>query len=282
MPPTSGTEIVELDTGVYARLQPGLTNGGIIIGDNGVLIIDSLRMPSFARDLIDDVRHITNKPIQYVIDTHAHWDHSWGNEEFPDATIIGHDNCYREMVDVEWNTQWRDKVIAAGDPWSEEAHLVKITPPTQTFETSMRLHFGGREIELRYLGRAHTSGDTFIYLPTEKILFTGDVAQDGGIPYFGDSYPNEWPNTDDLMVEIPAERFVSGHGPIGGHDALIEARDFIHLFIDSLKSAIQEDRNERSTRESIIATLTPQFSEWRGFDRLEEHIPDLYGKLKHE
>ena len=105
MTTTPGTELIELETGVFARLHEGLTNAGIIVGDDGVLVIDSLRVPSFARDLILDVRHITDKPIQYVVDTHSHWDHSWGNEEFPEATIIGHDNCYREMVDVEWNRQ---------------------------------------------------------------------------------------------------------------------------------------------------------------------------------
>ena len=165
MTTTPGTELIELETGVFARLHEGLTNAGIIVGDDGVLVIDSLRVPSFARDLIRDVRHITDKPIQYVVDTHSHWDHSWGNEEFPEATIIGHDNCYREMVDVEWNSKWRESVVSSGDPWSEEAGLVTITPPNLTFETSMRLYFGGRELHLKYLGRAHTGGDTHIHLP---------------------------------------------------------------------------------------------------------------------
>ena len=97
---TPGTEIIELETGVYARLHEGLTNAGIIVGDDSVLVIDSLRVPSFARDLIQDVKKITEKPIEFVIDTHSHWDHSWGNEEFPEATIIGHKNCYAEMIDV--------------------------------------------------------------------------------------------------------------------------------------------------------------------------------------
>ena len=161
---TPGTEIIELETGVFARLHEGLTNAGIIVGDDSVLIIDSLRVPSFARDLIKDVKDITDKPIQFVIDTHSHWDHSWGNEEFPDATIIGHKNCYAEMIDVEWNEQWRKKVTSSNDPWSEEGNIVNITPPNMTFETSMQLYFGGRELDLKYFGSAHTSGDIYICL----------------------------------------------------------------------------------------------------------------------
>ena len=279
MTTTPGTELIELETGVFARLHEGLTNAGIIVGDDGVLVIDSLRVPSFARDLIRDVGHITDKPIQYLVDTHSHWDHSWGNEEFPDATIIGHENCYREMVDVEWNREWREKVVSSGDPWSEEAGLVAITPPNLTFETSMRLYFGGRELHLKYLGRAHTGGDTHIHLPDDGIVFCGDVAQDGGVPYLGDCYPEEWPDTDDRLVELPIERFVSGHGPVGAHSALVEARDFIHDLFGNLHAAIGDGRDEQDAASSTVAALTPRYGGWRGFERLEEALPEVYGKL---
>ena len=277
---TPGTEIIELETGVFARLHEGLTNAGIIVGDDSVLIIDSLRVPSFARDLIKDVKDITDKPIQFVIDTHSHWDHSWGNEEFPDATIIGHKNCYAEMIDVEWNEQWRKKVTSSNDPWSEEGNIVNITPPNMTFETSMQLYFGGRELDLKYFGRAHTSGDIYIHLPKEKIVFTGDVAQDGGVPYLGDCYPVDWPDTDNKLAALPIERFMSGHGPIGDHKALEGARDFIHNLVDSVKSAIADGQNSVQASESGIAQLTPEYGNWRSFDRIGENLTSVYEKLK--
>ena len=277
---TPGTEIIELETGVFARLHEGLTNAGIIVGDDSVLIIDSLRVPSFARDLIKDVKDITDKPIKFVIDTHSHWDHSWGNEEFPDATIIGHKNCYAEMIDVEWNEQWRKKVTSSNDPWSEEGNIVNITPPNMTFETSMQLYFGGRELDLKYFGRAHTSGDIYIHLPKEKIVFTGDVAQDGGVPYLGDCYPVDWPDTDNKLAALPIERFMSGHGPIGDHKALEGARDFIHNLVDSVKSAIADGQNAVQASESVITQLTPEYGNWRSFDRIGENLTSVYEKLK--
>jgi glyoxylase-like metal-dependent hydrolase (beta-lactamase superfamily II) len=280
MTTTAGTKIIELDNGVYARLHEGLTNAGIIVGDSGVMVIDSLRVPSFARELIQDVRHITDKPIEYLVDTHSHWDHSWGNEEFPEATIIGHDNCYAEMVDVEAQNQWRDKIIAANAPWSEEASLVNITPPNLTFESSMRLFFGGREILLKHPGRAHTGGDIVIHLPDEKLVFTGDIAPDGGVPYLGDSYPAEWPDTDDRIVELPVERFVSGHGPVGDHAALSVARDFIHELVGQMKTAIRDGQDAKTATASVIGALTPDFGGWRSFERLGETLPVVYGKLK--
>ena len=277
---TPGTEIVELEAGVYARLHEGLTNAGIIIGDDSVLVIDSLRVPSFARDLIQDVKTITEKPIGFVIDTHSHWDHSWGNEEFPEATIIGHKNCYAEMIDMEWNEEWRKKVVSSNDPWSEEGNLVNITPPNMTFETSMQLYFGGREIYLKYFGRAHTSGDIYIHLPKEKIVFTGDVAQDGGVPYLGDCYPADWPETDNQLASLPIERFMSGHGPIGDHNALVEAKDFIHTLVDSLKHAIADGQDSLEASKYVINEMSPKYGDWRSFDRIGENLPSVYDKLK--
>ena len=272
-------EIVELDTGVYARLHEGLTNSGIIIGDDSVLVIDSLRMPSFARSLMEDVRKLTDKPVKYVIDTHSHWDHSWGNQEFPEAAIIGHENCYSEMIDVEWNQEWKNKILSSGDPWSDEANVVTITPPEITYQDSMRIYFGGREIILKYLGKAHTSGDTFIHLPKERIVFTGDVAQDGGVPYLGDSYPDEWLDTDDRMAELPVDRFVSGHGPVGDINALKTARDFIHSLVGSMKSAIADGKDSKTASDSVLTELQGQYGNWRSFDRLGESLPDVYHKL---
>ena len=277
---TPGTEIVELEAGVYARLHEGLTNAGIIIGDDSVLVIDSLRVPSFARDLIQDVKTITEKPIEFVIDTHSHWDHSWGNEEFPEATIIGHKNCYAEMIDVEANEQWRKKVVSSNDPWSEEGNLVNITPPNMTFETSMQLYFGGRELDLKYFGRAHTSGDIYIHLPKEKIVFTGDVAQDGGVPYLGDCYPADWPETDNQLASLPIERFMSGHGPIGDHNALVEAKDFIHTLVDSVKHAIADGQDSLQASKYVINEMSPKYGDWRSFDRIDENLPSVYDKLK--
>ena len=276
---TPGTEIVELADGMYARLHENLTNAGIIIGDEGVMIIDSLRMPSFARDLKDDVKLITDKPIKYVLDTHAHWDHSWGNEEFPDSTIIGHKNCYLEMTDPDWNSEWRSKITSSNDPWSSEADLVNITPPNLTFETSMSIYIGGRELEILHLGKAHTSGDIFIHVPSEKLVFTGDVIQKERVPYLGDSYPNDWLDTDDRVSELPINKFVSGHGDIGNHEDLMEARAFIHTLVGETKNTIKDGKGKDEAQNQVIDSMTSRFSNWVGFDTMDEKFGDVYTKL---
>jgi glyoxylase-like metal-dependent hydrolase (beta-lactamase superfamily II) len=279
MSSTAAAEIVELTTGVYARLHEGLTNAGIIVGDDGVLVIDSLRVPSFARDLIADVRRLSDKPIRYVIDTHSHFDHSWGNEEFPEGTIIGHANCRAEMLDAERVERWRVGVVAQEMPWSEEAKSVVVTPPQVTFDTSMQLHFGRHRLELHYFGRAHTSGDLFIHLPEDGLVFTGDVAQDGGVPFMLDGYVEDWAETDGRLLELDAARFVSGHGPVGERPALLEAREFIMAMVEGTRGALIEGQDETTARDGVTAALEERFGGWRTFERVPASVVHAYRQM---
>lgn len=273
---TPGTELVELASGVFARLHEGLTNAGIIVGDEGVLVIDSLRVPSFARDLISDVRRLTSKPVRYVVDTHSHWDHSWGNQEFGDSLIIGHTTCRTEMLDLDRVAWSRRRAAGADAPWASEVEAVRVTPPQLTFNTTMRLHFGDREIALRYLGRAHTGGDTFVHLPAERLLFTGDVAQNRGVPFMFDGFVQEWVETDRRVLDLPVERFVSGHGPIGDQSALVEARDFMAEFAIATAHALSEGRDEATAAREVTSALRPRFGGWRGFERVEDSAGYAY------
>jgi glyoxylase-like metal-dependent hydrolase (beta-lactamase superfamily II) len=277
---TGDTQIVELATGVYARLHEGLTNGGIIVGDEGVLLVDSLRVPSFARRLIEDVRKLTDKPIRYVIDTHSHWDHSWGNEEFPDSTIIGHANCRAEMLDLEAREWWMNRVVSSGESWSEEAKTVNVTPPNLTFDEKMSLYFAGRRIDLLYLGRAHTSGDVFIHLPDDRLLFTGDVAQDGGVPFMLDGYLEDWVGTDTRLAELDCERFMAGHGPIGEPPALLEARDFIATLVEGTRAAIADGQDRAAAAARVTASMSERFGGWRGFERVQDSVAYAYDQIR--
>ncbi|MBM4410826.1 MAG: MBL fold metallo-hydrolase [Chloroflexi bacterium] len=271
------TEIVEVARGVYARLHDGLTNAGIIVGDDSVLVIDSLRVPSFARELRADVRRITDKPVRYLVDTHGHWDHAFGNEEFTDAIIVGHVNCRRELE--EYGEAWRDGVVARNNQWSDEIKTVRITPPDLTFDQRLELHFGGRRVDLVYLGRAHTSGDIFIHLPEDRLLFTGDVAQDGGVPYMLDGHMRDWVETDTRLLNLPFERFVSGHGPIGTKPALVEARDFMAALVSNAEGALRDGQDVPQATVTVRDALKGRFGDWRGFERLGDGVARLRGQM---
>ena len=273
-------EIIELNNGIYARIVEGLTNSGIIVGNSEILVIDSLRVPSHARDLIKDVKSISNKPIKYLIDTHSHWDHSWGNEEFIDTIIIGHENCYKEMTDENWNNKWKEKILNANDPWSKEAQLVNITPPNLTFSNQMNLHFEDKQIILKYFGKAHTSGDIFIHLVNENILFTGDVTQNKGIPFFGDSYPTDWLDTASGIINVKPSIFVGGHGPIGNYQDMIESKTFVDEIInESIKLKSFSNKKDENLVKDLSTKLKNKYQEWRKIDTVESSVLDILSRL---
>ena len=143
----------------------------------------------------------------------------------------------------------------------------------------MSLYIGGRQIELIYFGKAHTSGDIFINIPKEKILFTGDVIQRRKIPYLGDCYPADWPHTNDKISKLPVDIFVSGHGDNGNHNDLLEAKTFINDLVNYSKNALDEGRNIKQATEIVIKTLSDRYENWTGFESLDEQIPDLIMKL---
>lgn len=271
------TEIVELADGVFARLHDGLTNAGIIIGDDGVLVIDSLRVPSFARELRADVRRLTDQPVRYLVDTHGHWDHAFGNEVFADVTIVGHVNCRRELEEL--GEAWRRGVVARNTEWSAEVQAVRITPPDLTFDGRLTFRFGGRRIDLVYLGRAHTSGDIFIHLPDDDLLFTGDVAQDGGVPFMMDGHMRDWVETDTRILDLPFERFVSGHGPVGGRAAMIEARDFIADLVAASEAAFRDGQDVAQATHRVTRALEGRYGGWRGFARVGDGVARLHGQI---
>ena len=235
--------------GVYAAIPNGtvnvVSNSTIIINDNDVVVVDAHATPAAARALIDDIKTLTPKPVSYLIDTHYHWDHAHGNQAFIPigAQIIGHEyvrqmlltntlesRSYRSFVDpVPGQIEnIRKQLAAEADPakkaaieqrlavqvaYNDALKEITPTPPTMTYQTRMSMFRGSREIQLLFLGRGHTGGDTVVYLPKEKIVATGDLVV-GSLPFMfmGDGFVNEWPDTMEKILQIDFDTIIPGHG----------------------------------------------------------------------
>ncbi len=146
----------------------------------------------------------------------------------------------------------------------------------------MSLYFGGRQIDLMYLGKAHTSGDIFINIPSEYLLFTGDVAQNKGVPFMGDGYPVEWPETDAKILEIGADVYMGGHGSIGDRDSLKSDKEFIDIIVGEFKNKISDGQDLETASSSVYEYLRKDFSGWRSFDKLEDSMGYIYTKIKND
>lgn len=247
-PQPSAHRFERIADGVYAAMGTGAINTGsnsvVIVNDEDVVIVDSHVTPAAARALVDDIRTLTPKPVKYVIDTHYHWDHAHGNQVFgPDVQIVGHEfvrqmltgnvldqRTYRSFTDPlpAQLENLRKQAAAEPDPArrkaletrvaAQEAYLtalkeIRPTPPNVTYQSRMTLVRGGREIQLHFLGRGHTGGDTVVYLPRERVIATGDlVVGTFQFMYMGDAFVNEWPDTVEKLLQLDFETVIPGHG----------------------------------------------------------------------
>jgi glyoxylase-like metal-dependent hydrolase (beta-lactamase superfamily II) len=240
----------------YATASGTMTvgaNSPIIVTNDEALVIDSEITPAAARALVADLKAVTSKPVRYVVDSHYHYDHAFGNQVFgPEVQIIGHENTrkrllgntmeqytYRNSIDPvparvaalrtriaeEKDPEQRallERQVANSLAYLEQVKEIKVTPPNLTFKNTMMLHLGGREIQLLYLGRGHTDTDVVVFLPRERIVATGDLME-SQVSYMGDSYPDEWPATLDKLRALDFDTVMPGHGVVFKGKTKIEA-----------------------------------------------------------
>jgi cyclase len=246
-PVTQGkvTRFEKIAEGVYYATGAGGGNSPVIIGDRDVLVVDTNTTPASARAFLDDLKLITTKPVRYAVNTHYHYDHTDGNQVYRanNTDIIAHeyvkyamenyDILHREpyvtsqvvngqrriettkrQLAEEKDQQKRTTLtaqLAAAEKAFADLDEIRITPPNITYKDQKDLDLGGRHVQLLFLGRGHTDGDTFVYLPTERIICTGDMLESGP-SYMGDGQFEEWSVALDNFKKLDFDVVLPGHG----------------------------------------------------------------------
>ena len=207
--------LTELADGVFVYTITGfiMVNAGIIVGDDAVAVIDTGTTESDARALLNAVASVTDKPVRYVINTHHHGDHSFGNWWFLPAITIGHHRCRLKLVGDD-GASHRDTMASHMPMIRDQVLAVPVTPPTLTFEQYVDVHLGGIDLRLAYLGRAHTDNDIAIGVEGADVAFAGDLIEQSGPPIAGESFPSEWGPTLRKLGAAMVDRYVPGHGLI--------------------------------------------------------------------
>ncbi|MDP9144073.1 MAG: MBL fold metallo-hydrolase, partial [Actinomycetota bacterium] len=201
----------ELADGVFRRRYESLDiNIGVILSDDGVLVIDTRCTHAEADELRDDLRKLTPLPVRWVVDTHWHWDHTFGNSRFPEAEIWGHDRCRTEMV--ERGESMKDDAAEWLPDQRDEFRTVVITPPTELFSEHAQVDMGSKIVSLSYHGLGHTNADIVISVEDDDVIFMGDLVEDGAPPVFDDGYPISWPQTLKSVLADGTTLIVPGHG----------------------------------------------------------------------
>jgi cyclase len=244
--------------GVYYATANGTmitgSNDVVIVNDNDVMLVDAGVTPAVARALVQDVKLLTDRRVRWVVNTHFHYDHTDGNSIFgPQVQIIGHeyiryailnlDVLHREpyktaqanlpaqieslqkQVSGATDAQQRASLqqqLAATEVEQKQFAEIKAVPPTMTYKSNLTLHRGQREIQLLFLGRGHTPGDTVVFLPKERIVCTGDLME-SRLAYMGDALFDEWITTLDALKKLDFGTVLPGHGVPFHEKALITA-----------------------------------------------------------
>jgi glyoxylase-like metal-dependent hydrolase (beta-lactamase superfamily II) len=245
-------------------------NSVIIIGDTGVLVVDSCYLPSSAREDIAQIRQWTNKPVRYLFNTHWHNDHVQGNaaytDAFPAITIVSQTETAKQMafrinaylseypqrmerfqqqldtgndpsgrpLSAEEKEDLKNAIAggkAASEIVSKEFRGLKIKVPDVTFDHELDLDLGNRVVQLKYLGRGNTIGDAVAYLPKEKIVIAGDLV-DSPVPFLYGGFPIEQIETLKKMEELDFETLVPGHG------AVLKGKAFVQQEIELIEAVV--------------------------------------------
>jgi len=243
-------EIKPVVDGVYAAIaKPQYKvncNAAIVLLEDAVLVVDTHSKPSAARALIAQIKTITDKPVKYVVNSHFHWDHYQGNQAYPSSWPSGVEiissEATRESIehrgiprvkyqittmpheieklkaDLAQATEANQKVeieenLRQAQEYLEELRTMQVTLPNLTFDRSLIIHDKARTVEILWLGKAHTDGDIFVYLPKERFIATGDALH-RWTPYMADSYPFDWIETLDAAEKLDFDYALGGHGDV--------------------------------------------------------------------
>ena len=264
---------LELGDRVYVRRYAFYDqNIGVVLGDREALVVDTRSTHAQANQILDDLRELTRFPVTLVVNTHGHYDHAFGNSVFRPAEIWGHSGCPPFMARTAETA--RSAMAAEHPDMAADLEAVVLDPPDRLFSDHATVEIGGRPVELRFLGRAHTDHDIVVSVPGADVVFAGDLIEGGAVPYFGDGYPLDWPATADALANLVTGTVVPGHGDHAGPGFAREQATAIRAIAAlagriragelDIADALELTPFPAFPREAIREPLERALAQWRG------------------
>lgn len=291
--PTVKHKMTKMTETVYRADSPGTpginSTSWVFINDEDVLVTDSEGSPASAKSLIEGVKSITAKPVRYLVDTHFHIDHAYGNSGLPPGIqVIGHEFTRKALLGPEARTGitftyfttpmpsriegLKKQLAGETDPQkratlersiaSQEATLAvysgnfPLSAPNITVKREMSLWSGMKEFRIMWLGRAHTAGDLVVYVPSERVAASGDIVFKGMIGWQGDSFPNDQPATIDALGSLDIDLLLPAHGDsIQGKEAIADALSIAKAYLRDEWNQVAALKKQGLTPEQAFAKL---------------------------
>jgi cyclase len=276
-------EVREVAPGVFFRysvISPtdwsvfeGCNNIWIVFEDY-VVVIDA-NFPKEAGDVIEAIKKTTDKPIRYVLDTHHHGDHAYGNAIFgkAGAQIVAQSNCAR-LMRVDGPKQFAE--AGRGPAGRKDVAASSLKLPDIVFDDRLVLEDGKQHVEFLFMGHAHTAGDAVAYLPKQKILCTGDACVNGAFNYLGHGDSASWIRALERMQQLDVQLVCPGHGPPAGRDLLERQKRF---FVE-MRQAARKGIDSSLTADEVAERIDlPWYKEWTGVKPSPDIVKYVYAEM---
>jgi cyclase len=278
----------EVADGVFAYLQPdgswGWSNAGLVVGDGGSLLVDTLFDLKLTQEMLDQFAAVTSR-IDTVVNTHANGDHCWGNELVGNARIVASKECADEVGAPPPDTlaalvRESSSMGVLGEFLARifgpfEFDGITVRKPDETFEGELTLSVDGTDVHLIEVGPAHTRGDILVHVPSARVVFTGDILFVGGHPIVWAGPIANWVAALDRILAMDVETVVPGHGPVVDKGAVNDEREYLlwvereaKIRFDAGLSAIDAARD-----------MASEYRHWSEGERLVVNIAAVYREL---
>jgi len=306
LPKSDHFHLRELAPGVYAALARPMgqadCNGGIIDLGSRTVLVESLLSPDAAADLRDAAVQLTGRPVDLVLLTHHHFDHIWGSQAFDDKVcILSSQETYRLIEEVGQNdlkqnqAYARDMLKKTRDQMrveKDESKLAELSSSIDQLEKRLKLidiirlrlpdvvcngplsiHGSRRSIHFIPFEKAHSSGNSVIFLPDERIIFMGDLLFTRIHPFMGDGDPQGWARVLDKIAVLDPETVVPGHGPISTLSDIKAMREYVQLIAEKVQAFVKAGKPETALHE---IELPEPYASYEAADLLERSLRGLY------
>src|SRR5262249_14889526 len=283
LPRMKFNEVKEVAPGVYFRysaISPtdmsifGGSNNIWVVFEDYVVVIDA-NFPKEAGDVVEAIKKTTDKPIRYVLDTHHHGDHSYGNAVFgkAGASVVAQANCAR-LLRVDGPREFAE--AGRGPQGRKDIAASTLKVPNVVFDDKLVLDDGKQRVEFLFFGHAHTAGDAFAYLPKHKIVCTGDGCVNGAYNFIGHSDSGSWIRVLERVQQLDVQMVLPGHGPVAGKDLLERQKRY---FVE-LRQHVQKGLDAGMNVEDIIKNLDlPWYKEWTGVKPAGDNVKHVFAEL---
>jgi glyoxylase-like metal-dependent hydrolase (beta-lactamase superfamily II) len=262
------TALRQIIAGHYV-FSSGTFNSGIIVTSEGVVVLDALNSEAVGKAERDVIASAIRQPVRFLVSSTFHNNYSKGNVAYADVWKVGHENYRADLLAL----MRRERVPAD----EQKARL-----PDETYRDRITLYLGGKEVQVLFLGRGHTRGDSIIYVPQDRIVYLSELFFAGQFLYIDDGYGLDWLKTLDAVDALGADIFVPAHGPIptDPRQTRQELARFRQMLVD-IRDAVQYEVGRGSTEDQAVAAIRwPQYEKMQGYNAEREvAVRRLYQQL---